>query len=522
MFTSNSKSSRTQLATSLATSVQSNGLRSLALYDILDQLTTASKSKDVLAREGAITAAEELFRKLGPQGGSDPYFVPLLPIILDRYQESGKTASIQVAAEKAAKQLVRLCPPELAPKVIEELFNVIEDSTAKWRSKVGALELLQTFATTAKDQVAERLGEYVPRLSGAMRDTKSEVSFWSLSRRRRRRRRARVATTSFHMLTYDTLPPAQISTTAEKTGITLCHVLTNPDIQPFVPDLVKCMADPGTVPAAIKRLSSTVWVREVDGPTLAVVAPLLTRALGERGTIVQRQTVSFSWVLHSHIPLLLPRSLAPSLALPLTRASLPLSLPTRDHQFTLALQYQVVLITNLFKLVRSEDLAALHAPAVLPGIERIIESAAFPEIRAFAVSAKEAVQTASEGAAVPAVDHLSEAVNDAKVVEKELVELVKKHSEGAEVDDFFKKSIAYSAYAVSQLVRKRDFDDKQWKGTYVSNYLNKFIDPDQADQVALELKKIWMAVDKVCFPRIRECSTADSVRLFISLSLSHL
>jgi hypothetical protein len=35
------------------------------------------------------------------------------------------------------------------------------------------------------------------------------------------------------------------------------------------------------------------------------------------------------------------------------------------------------LITNLFKLVRSSDLAAQHAPSVLPGIERIIESAAF-------------------------------------------------------------------------------------------------------------------------------------------------
>jgi len=56
------------------------------------------------------------------------------------------------------------------------------------------------------------------------------------------------------------------------------------------------MADPTTVAAAIKRLSSTVWVREVDGPTLAVVAPLLTRALAEKGNVVTRQTVSL--ILH--------------------------------------------------------------------------------------------------------------------------------------------------------------------------------------------------------------------------------
>lgn len=121
-----------------------------------------------------MVAFEELFRKVGLAGGADPYFLPLLPTVLDRYQESGKLESIKEAAEKAAKQLVRLSPPELAPKVIEELFQVIEGN-AKWRSKVGALELLATFATSAKDQVAERLGDYVPRLTGAMRDTKSEV-----------------------------------------------------------------------------------------------------------------------------------------------------------------------------------------------------------------------------------------------------------------------------------------------------------------------------------------------------------
>lgn len=91
----------------------------------------------------------------------------------------------------------------------------------------------------------------------------------------------------------------QISSQAEKTGVALCQVLTNPDIQPFVTDLVRCMADPTTVPAAIKRLSSTVWVREIDGPTLAVVSPLLTRALSEKGTIVQRQTVSLDVVFQA-------------------------------------------------------------------------------------------------------------------------------------------------------------------------------------------------------------------------------
>ncbi|GAA5923873.1 hypothetical protein JCM1841_001420 [Sporobolomyces salmonicolor] len=409
LYESTTRSARTTAASALASFVASNGLRSLVADSILDELSRAASSKSPLEKEGAMVAYEELFRKVGLAGGADPYFVPQLASILDNFQESGKTGSIKDAAEKAAKQLVRLSPPELAPKVIEELFLYLEGN-GKWKSKVGALELLGTFSVTAKDQVAERLGEYVPRLAPSMRDTKSEIA-----------------------------------NTAEKTGVTLCHVLTNPDVQPFVPDLVKCMADPTTVAAAVKRLSSTVWVREIDGPTLAVVAPLLTRALGERGNIVQRQTV--------------------------------------------------VLITNLFKLVRSPDLAALHSPAVLPGIERIIESAAFPEIRAFAEEAKRSVDKACEGASIPAIDHLSYAVGDERTAFTELISRVEKHT-GEKPDAFVEQAIKSSAFAVSHLVRKRAFGVKEWKDVYVGPYLAAFVGKENAEAISQEMLKRWMEVDK--------------------------
>ena len=175
LYAAKTKSTRTAAATALGNYVVKAGLRSLALYGILDDLTRAARStKDPLEREGAMVGFEELFRKLQPQGGADPYLIGLLPDILDRYHESGKTASIATAAERAAKQLVKLSPPELAPKMIEHFFTYL-DGNAKWKCKVGALELLSTFAVSAKDQVAERLGEYVPRLTGSMRDTKAEV-----------------------------------------------------------------------------------------------------------------------------------------------------------------------------------------------------------------------------------------------------------------------------------------------------------------------------------------------------------
>ncbi|BGP40306.1 [NU+] prion formation protein 1 [Rhodotorula kratochvilovae] len=410
LYAATTRSARTTAASALAAHVVSHGIRSLVADAILEDLQRAACAKSPLEKEGAMVAFDELFRKTGSAlGAVDPYYIPLLPCILDNYQEAGKTGSIKDAAEKAAKQLQRLPPPELAPLMIEELFVYIEGN-GKWRSKVGALELIAMFAITAKDQVAERLGDYVPRLVPAMQDTKSEVA-----------------------------------TTGEKTAVALCNVLTNPDIQPFTGDLVRCMADPTTVPAAIKRLSSTVWVREIDGPTLAVVAPLLKRALAEKGNVVQRQTV--------------------------------------------------ILLTNLFKLVRSPDLAGAHADAVLPGIERIIESAAFPEIRAFAEAAKKAVDKSIIGASIPAIDHLSEALGDERTAYTQLMAVVEEKT-GEKPDAFVEQSIKTAAYAVSQLVRKRALGEKEWKDQYVAPYIAHFVGKEAAAEIAEDLLKKWVIVDK--------------------------
>lgn len=128
-----------------------------------------------------MVAMEELFRRVGADKGAEPYFLPFLPVILDRYAEQGKADVVKDAAARAGKQLVALPPSEFAPKLIDALFESMEQASVKWRSKVGALELLATIPAKAKDVVADRLGEYVPRLETQMRDSKSDVSAeWEL------------------------------------------------------------------------------------------------------------------------------------------------------------------------------------------------------------------------------------------------------------------------------------------------------------------------------------------------------
>lgn len=81
----------------------------------------------------------------------------------------------------------------------------------------------------------------------------------------------------------------------------------------------------------MKALSSTTFVAEVTAPALAVVVPLLTRALNDRSMEVQRRTV--------------------------------------------------VVIDNLVKLVRNPKVAAEWLSGLVDGVEKIMNGAAFPEVR---------------------------------------------------------------------------------------------------------------------------------------------
>lgn len=111
----------------------------------------------------------------------------------------------------------------------------------------------------------------------------------------------------------------------------MCTTLANPDLAPHIPVLVKCMANPDSVPACIKALSSTTFVAEVTAPALAVLVPLLIRALNDRSMETQRRTV--------------------------------------------------VVIDNLVKLVRDPKVAAQYLSPLVEGVDRIAKGAAFPEVR---------------------------------------------------------------------------------------------------------------------------------------------
>jgi elongation factor 3 len=80
---------------------------------------------------------------------------------------------VRIAASSAVKAILKLFPPESTRIVFKNLEGIL--ANGKWRTKVGVLDALKSFANTARDEVANELGDVLPKVEAAMHDTKQEV-----------------------------------------------------------------------------------------------------------------------------------------------------------------------------------------------------------------------------------------------------------------------------------------------------------------------------------------------------------
>lgn len=88
---------------------------------------------------------------------------------------------VRAAATSAAKAIVKLFPPESTRLIFRNLEEILDK--AKWKGKVGILDAFKSFVPAAKTQVADQLGETLPKVEAAMHDTKSEVHLSTTPRR---------------------------------------------------------------------------------------------------------------------------------------------------------------------------------------------------------------------------------------------------------------------------------------------------------------------------------------------------
>ncbi|KAI0743566.1 P-loop containing nucleoside triphosphate hydrolase protein [Daedaleopsis nitida] len=376
----------------LAREILNVGIESISDANILSAIHGfATNKKSGYERESAAIAFQSFATILGAPAA--PLFIPSLPILFELYMDKGDV--VRIAATTATKSILKLFPPEATRVVFRALEDILDKG--KWRTKVGVLDAMKVFVSTAKEQVANELGTTIPKVEAAMHDTKAEVS-----------------------------------SAAIKCATSLCTTLANPDLSPHIPTLVKCMSNPDTVAQCIKSLSNTTFVAEVTAPALAVLVPLLIRALNDRSMEVQRRTV--------------------------------------------------VVIDNLVKLVRDPIIAATYLSPLVDGVEKIAKGAAFPEVRAFAETALGTLQKAGaskDGLPPTRRDIQAETSEILSTLLTLLPEELAVISAGAPNGPhtprhpLLKQILDFSAGLLADLVHVRQFSDlKAWK-----RCLGTFLDP---------------------------------------------
>lgn len=236
---------------------------------------------------------------------------------------------------------------------------------------------------------------------------------------------------------------------------TVCNVIDNMDIVPFLPSLISCIARPETeVPDCVYKLAATTFVTQVEAPTLSIMVPLLIRGLAERKPAILRQTA--------------------------------------------------VIIDNMCKLVENPADAHQFLPKLVPGLERVIEIAADPELRSVASNARATLIRVGGGVDIHTEDPETVAKNKAAEFVKMTDHLRHQvaHVSSIKADQ---ATLEFVTSLILSMYESRVFDVPDWHQATVP-YLGPLIGEDKAKELAKPLIAHYVELDKL---RQKEINAAD-------------
>lgn len=229
---------------------------SLSSLDMGDD-TTASYGTDSKrgkttppnCREGCLLLIRALCELLGKK--AEPYVVgAFLAAALDEC--ASNSSAVREAAEDTAKTIIQTANPWSVPTVVAP-FLLRSLNASEWRIKAIALELLGACTGPATAQIKKMIPLLIPSITNQVWDTKP-----------------------------------QVSKGAKAALLAVCDTNTNADVRPTIPAVVNAICKPTDTNKAVSELMGTTFVVPVDASTLAILCPILSRALKEKLAIHKR------------------------------------------------------------------------------------------------------------------------------------------------------------------------------------------------------------------------------------------
>ena len=227
----------------LAGIVKGKGVSALREYRIMSTLESAiDNKKDQNQRQGALFAYELLALILGRT--FEPYIIQIVPQLLTCFGDT--IAGVREACLDTSKTCFANLSSYGVKIVLPTLLEGLEES--QWRSKKGACDLLGAMAYLDPQQLALSLPDIIPPLTSVLNDSHKEVR-------------------------------ASANRSLQRFG----EVISNPEIKGLVNILLKALSDPTKyTEEALDALIKVSFIHYLDSPSLALIARILERALGER------------------------------------------------------------------------------------------------------------------------------------------------------------------------------------------------------------------------------------------------
>ncbi|KAI0081434.1 hypothetical protein K474DRAFT_1587716 [Panus rudis PR-1116 ss-1] len=370
------KAAREVSAASLAALAQKEGPQALQSVGFTDAVVKALQDKkSPAAREAAANAVSSLI-KAGGIKALEPVFIDsgLYAALLETFAD--KMPAPRTAAVEAVREYVANFNPWATAMILPALLHEIKNA-GKWQLKTGSLTVLNQLIASAPYQISRLTPEIVPVLSEAIWDTKADV-----------KKAAR-----------DTLEKA-------------AALISNKDIERFIPALIKALINPvEEVPNTINLLAATTFVSEVDSPTLSLMVPLLSRGLTEKLTAIKRKVA--------------------------------------------------VIVDNMAKLVDSAVTVRPFIPKLLPGLIKVESTMGDPEARSVVARAIATLRQVGEvptgdGSDLPPLKRADE-----KQLAHSLISIYKKA--GAEAPSVASVEVMYAGNLAAFLVNAKQFDTSEWQ-----------------------------------------------------------
>merc|ERR1719359_1899938 len=383
-----------EIATFINGDIEEHAAPTVAVEKLRSML---NNKKDANANQNACEAIAAIAKHADVSPIVQPYLVELLPNVLAAVGH--KMVPVKVAAQDAALAITKAVNANAVKALIPHYVNSIRNAQ-KWPEKMTDLECIEALAETSPAQTAIRVPDLIPIVSESMWDTKPEVKKKAYS-------------------------------TMEK----ICQLISNKDIERFIPELIKCIAKPENVPETIHLLGATTFVTDVHEPTLAIMVPLLERGLKERETPIKRKSA--------------------------------------------------VIIDNMCKLVEDPNIVASFLPKLMPQLTTNYENMADPEARE---KTKQGLDTLIRVGAVvdgkiPEVSHAGD-VSTVSAILKEIIESGK-HKD---VITKFAPILDFASALAGQLIDEKDADTQSWTSN-IKPYIAAIMPESDAQTVVDALRK---------------------------------